>query len=143
MVSITISCSKSTDNEIEETIPTMTITVSEIVDNKATVSSSMLTGEAISAKVIDFYPLNELGIDYNTEVSLVKFVEDNGTEASLPYSNRIEEGLRPGITYISAIIAYNDKGQAVCSAFEIWQSEGTEGLWSDDNTAGELEEINW
>lgn len=139
---VAISCSKSTE-EIEEVIPTMTITVTDIVENRATISANMLTGEAVAAKVVDFYPINDIGIDYNTEVKLVQFVESNGVEVSLPYNRKIETGLKPGVTYISAIIAYNDKGRAVCSAYAIWQAPGTEGLWSDDNSAGELEENNW
>ena len=47
----------------------------------------------------------------------MKFVEENGEPVSLPYTRKITEGLRPGVNYISAIIAYNAEGRAVCSAF--------------------------
>lgn len=143
IVCMAVSCSKSVDKDIEDVIPTMTIVISDIDDNTVTINSTMLTGEAVSGKVVDFYPLSEIGIDYNTEVKLVQFVEDNGIDISLPYSKKVEQRLQPGITYMSAIIAYNNKGRAICSAYEIWQATGTEGLWSDDNTAGELEENNW
>lgn len=143
IVFFAVSCSKSEDKDIEDVIPTMSIVVSDIDDNTVTINSTMLTGEAVSGKAVDFYLLSEIGIDYNTEVKLVKFVEDNGVEVSLPYTKKVEQRLQPGMTYISAIIAYNNKGRAVCSSYEIWQATGTEGLWSDENNAGELEENNW
>ena len=55
----------------------------------------------------------DIGFDYNIEVKLVKFVEENGEPVSLPYTRKITEGLRPGVNYISAIIAYNAEGRAV------------------------------
>ena len=54
-----------------------------------------------------------------------------------------ELGLRPGVNYISAIIAYNAEGRAVCSAFQTWKASGTEGAWSDGGSAGDLEENEW
>jgi hypothetical protein len=51
--------------------------------------------------------------------------------------------LRPGVNYISAIIAYNAEGRAVCSAFQTWKASGTEGAWSDGGSAGDLEENEW
>ena len=75
--------------------------------------------------------------------SLVKFVEENGEPVSLPYTRKITEGLRPGVNYISAIIAYNAEGRAVCSAFQTWKASGTEGAWSDGGSAGDLEENEW
>lgn len=138
-----ICCSDRNDDNSVRIIPTMSLSVSDIADNMATIRSDMLTGTTVSAKVIDFYPVSDLSFDYNTEVKLVKFIEENGTAESLPYTKTIENGLRPGVSYISAIIAYNDKGRAVCSAFQIWQASGIEGMWSDDNSAGELPENNW
>jgi adenosylhomocysteine nucleosidase len=48
-----------------------------------------------------------------------------------------------GVNYISAIIAYNAEGRAVCSAFQTWKASGTEGAWSDGGSAGDLEENEW
>ena len=47
------------------------------------------------------------------------------------------------MNYISAIIAYNAEGRAVCSAFQTWKAAGTEGAWSDGGSAGDLEENEW
>lgn len=121
----------------------MNLTVSEIAENTALITSEQQTGTTFGAKVIDFYPVADIGFDYNIEVKLVKFVEENGVPVSLPYTRKITEGLRPGVNYISAIIAYNAEGRAVCSAFQTWKASGTEGMWSDDNSAGELEENEW
>lgn len=103
---ITASCSDK-DDSAPRVIPTMNLTVSEIADNTALITSEQQTGTTFGAKVIDFYPVADIGFDYNIEVKLVKFVEENGEPVSLPYTRKITEGLRPGVNYISAIIAYN------------------------------------
>ena len=76
-------------------------------------------------------------------MKLVKFVEENGIPVTLPYDYKIEKGLKPGVNYISAIIAYNEQGRAVCSAFQTWKADGTEGTWSNGGSAGSLEETDW
>ena len=111
---ITASCSDK-DDSAPRVIPTMNLTVSEIADNTALITSEQQTGTTFGAKVIEFYPVADIGFDYNIEVKLVKFVEENGEPVSLPYTRKITEGLRPGVNYISAIIAYNAEGRAVCS----------------------------
>ena len=121
----------------------MNLIVSEIADNTALITSEQQTGTTFGAKVIDFYPVADIGFDYNIEVKLVKFVEENGEPVSLPYTRKVTEGLRPGVNYISAIIAYNAEGRAVCSAFQTWKAAGTEGAWSDGGSAGDLEENEW
>jgi len=131
------------DESTPRIIPTMALTVSDIVENTAQITSEQKTGTTYGAKVIDFYPVSDIGFDYNIEVKLVKFVEENGVPVSLPYSSKIETGLKPGVNYISAIIAYNEEGRAVCSAFQTWKAAGTEGAWSDDASAGDLEENEW
>ena len=135
---ITASCSDK-DDSAPRVIPTMNLTVSEIAD----ITSEQQTGTTFGAKVIEFYPVADIGFDYNIEVKLVKFVEENGEPVSLPYTRKITEGLRPGVNYISAIIAYNAEGRAVCSAFQTWKASGTEGAWSDGGSAGDLEENEW
>ena len=139
---ITASCSDK-DDSAPRVIPTMNLIISEIADNTALITSEQQTGTTFGAKVIEFYPVADIGFDYNIEVKLVKFVEENGVPVSLPYTHKIVEGLKPGVNYISAIIAYNAEGRAVCSAFQTWKASGTEGMWSDDNSAGELEENEW
>ena len=136
---ITASCSDK-DDSAPRVIPTMNLTVSEIADNTALITSEQQTGTTFGAKVIEFYPVADIGFDYNIEV---KFVEENGEPVSLPYTRKITEGLRPGVNYISAIIAYNAEGRAVCSAFQTWKASGTEGAWSDGGSAGDLEENEW
>ena len=111
---ITASCSDK-DDSAPRVIPTMNLTVSEIADNTALITSEQQTGTTFGAKVIDFYPVADIGFDYNIEVKPVKFVEENGEPVSLPYTRKITEGLRPGVNYTSAIIAYNAEGRAGCS----------------------------
>lgn len=142
LVLIFASCSDK-DDSAPRVIPTMTLTVSEIADNTALITSEQKTGTTVGAKVIEFFPVADVGFDYTVEVKLVKFVEEKGVPVSLPYTQKIVKGLRPGVNYISAIIAYNAEGRAVCSAFQTWKASGTEGMWSDDNSAGDLGENEW
>ena len=53
----------------------MNLTVSEIADNTALSTSEQQTGTTFCAKVIEFYPVADIGFDYNIEVKLVKFVD--------------------------------------------------------------------
>ena len=131
------------DNKEPRVIPKMSLTVSEIADNMARITSEQTAGTTYGAKVLNYYPVADIPFDYNIEVKLVKFVEEKGTPVTLPYDYKIEKGLKPGVNYISAIIAYNEKGRAVCSAFQTWKADGTEGTWSDGGGAGTLDESDW
>lgn len=142
LLMVTVSCSDEEDTT-PRVIPTMSMTVSDIVEKTATLNSEQLTGTTYGAKVLNYYPVANLEFDYNTEVKLVKFVEENGEPVSLPYEYKITSGLRPGVSYISAIIAYNEKGRAVCSAFQVWTASGTVGTWTEDSSAGNLDEKQW
>ena len=53
---------------------------------QALITSEQQTGTTFGAKVIEFYPVADIGFDYNIEVKLVKFVEENGEPVSLPYT---------------------------------------------------------
>ena len=70
---ITASCSDK-DDSAPRVIPTMNLIVSEIADNTALITSEQQTGTTFGAKVIEFYPVADIGFDYNIEVKLVKFV---------------------------------------------------------------------
>ena len=128
---LTLAACSDKDDNAPRVIPTMAIT------------SEQKTGITYGAKVINYYPVSDITFDYNIEVKLVKFVEENGIPVTLPYDYKIEKGLKPGVNYISAIIAYNEQGRAVCSAFQTWKADGTEGTWSNGGSAGSLEETDW
>ena len=53
---ITASCSDK-DDSAPRVIPTMNLTVSEIADNTALITSEQQTGTTFGAKVIEFYPV--------------------------------------------------------------------------------------
>lgn len=142
LMGVLASCSND-DEKTPRVIPTMTLNVSEVADNMARITSEQKTGTTYGAKVLNYYPVADIPFDYNIEVKLVKFVEEKGVPATLPYDYKIEKGLKPGVNYISAIIAYNEQGRAVCSAFQTWKADGTEGTWSDGGSAGNLEESDW
>ena len=100
---ITASCSDK-DDSAPRVIPTMNLTVSEIADNTALITSEQQTGTTFGAKVIDFYPVADIGFDYNIEVKLVKIRRrKRRTGISALYRKVTKD--RPGVNYISAIIA--------------------------------------
>jgi hypothetical protein len=137
-----ISCSDKEETTVR-VIPKMSMEVSSTDDGIVTLTSEQTQGETFGAKVLEYYPISDITFDYNIEVKLVKFVEENGAETNLPYHKTIDSGLKPGVNYISAIIAYNKEGRAVCSAFKTWKASGTEGMWTKDNSAGKLDDNQW
>ena len=85
---ITASCSDK-DDSAPRVIPTMNLIVSEIADNTALITSEQQTGTTFRCeKSFEFYPVADIGFDYNIEVKLVKFVEENGEPVSLPYTRK-------------------------------------------------------
>ena len=98
---ITASCSDK-DDSAPRVIPTMNLTVSEIADNTALITSEQQTGTTFGAKVIDFYPVADIGFDYNIEVKLVKFVEVPCVPLSRP--GKLQERKAHGVTAVLPVI---------------------------------------
>lgn len=144
VLSLMISCSGKENDEPGEKIPpavSLNVTVGE--DGSARIEVAIVSGRLLSAKIVESYPVKDIFIDYNVEIRLVQFVEEQGAAIPLPHSKTLTEGLRPGSDYLTAVIAYDETGRAACSAFRTWKAKGQEGTWSNNNSAGELEDNVW
>lgn len=130
------------DNGGQGETPVIGLTVTGIENNCATISVSMTSGTAASARIVENLPLSEVQFDYENEIQLVNYVKENGTEISLPYTNTLED-LKNGTDFLTAVIALDGNGTATCSASHIWTAVGKEEAWSDDGNTGDLGEVEW
>ena len=76
------------------------------------------------------------------DIQLVKFVEQNGKDVTLPYEVKLT-GVRIGNDRFSAVIAYDKNGVAKSVAVQVWTPEGRPDGWSTENNPGDLGEIIW
>ena len=83
---ITASCSDK-DDSAPRVIPTMNLTVSEIADNTALITSEQQTGTTFGAKVIEFYPLADIGFELHHSLPFILF-QITGRTAVTPCSFR-------------------------------------------------------
>lgn len=126
----------------KETPISVTLEVSGIADNKATIDVAA-AGKANGGKIVAAFPLSKLDIDYEQEILLINFVETNGEAiASFPY-NATKEKLQADVDYITAVIVYDQKKIAKASAYKIWTAEGLPDGWSQSNDAGKLDPNLW
>lgn len=120
----------------------VTLEVTDIADNCATVRASLESGKFYGAKIIDMMNRDDLAVDLANEIQLVRFIEENGAEITLPYEKKLEK-VKIGIERFSAVIAYDSKGIAKSVAYVVWSPEGNPEGWSTDNGAGSLGENEW
>ena len=59
---LAIAACSDKDDSAPRVIPTMTLTVSEIVDNTALIASEQKTGTTFGAKVLEFYPVADIAL---------------------------------------------------------------------------------
>ena len=130
------------DNGGQGETPVIGLTVTGIENNCATISVSMTSGTAASARIVENLPLSEVQFDYENEIQLVNYVKENGTEISLPYTNTLED-LKNGTDFLTAVIALDGNGTATYSASHIWTAVGKEEAWSEDGNTGDLGEVEW
>lgn len=121
----------------------ITVEVTGIENNCATITITSVAETITKAKVITA-DVETLDFDYKTsEIKLSQWIEANGVEVDLPYTTNVEK-LKSGITFISAALGYNSStGLATCSAFKVWESVGGELPWSEENSAGNLDDNKW
>lgn len=133
------SCGKQKTEE-PEVDPTVSVAVSGIGNNVATVSAELLTGKFYSAKIVPAVLVSSLSFDYTKEIALISYVEKNGADVeNLPCSIAVEK-LRADKDYLSAVIVYDKTGRACASAYATWTAEGNPDGISDENNAGNLGE---
>ena len=132
-------CSKP---EVKEDPIQVSLEVTDIADNCATVSAKLTSGDFYGAKIIEDMNIDDVTIDYTNDLQLVKFVEQNGKDVTLPYEVKLT-GVRIGNDRFSAVIAYDKNGVAKSVAVQVWTPEGRPDGWSTENNPGDLGEIIW
>lgn len=127
--------------EAEDTI-SVSLEVTDIQDNHATVKAQLTSGKFYGAKLIEMVNLDDVTIDYSSDIQLVNYVNANGTDIELPYENTIEK-IKIGQDKFTAIIVFDNNGRAAVAEKVIWTPAGLPEGWSTENNPGELEGINW
>lgn len=141
VAALLMGCNKPQSDEQEETFA-VSLTVTDIADNCATVRASLTEGTFYGAKLIEKMNLEDVTIDYGNDIQLVNFVEKNGISVELPYENILTD-VRVGKDCFTAIIVYDATGRAAVTSTCIWTPVGNPDGWSETNNPGELEEIEW
>ena len=118
--------------------PVVKLEVTDIKDNCATIKASLTEGQFNGGKIIAAKKVSDIGIDYTSEIRLIQYVRDNGTDiTAMPYSSTVEK-LTHEKDYFTAVIVYNKDGRVCSSKYEVWTAEGTPDGISNENSAGEL-----
>lgn len=136
------SCSDSSDSNGGNggDAPTVKIEVSNIADNKATVTATLLGGKFYGAKILTGVRISSLDFDYTREIPLIQYVEANGSAIDgLPYTTELEN-LVFEQDYLCAVIVYDATGRACASSYVTFTADGTPEGISDENSAGNLED---
>ena len=134
-------CKKAGTGETEDPIK-VSLEVTGIENNSATIKAELTSGKASGAKIIEDYILDDVTIDYTKDIQLVNFVEANGVKVDLPYEKTLS-GVKIGKDRFTAIIVYDNTGRAAVTAYQVWTPEGLPEGWSTENNPGELGEIKW
>lgn len=140
------SCSDSSSSDGGETgggsgeNPTPKIEVSNIADNKATVTATLVSGEFHGAKIVAGVRISKLDFDYTREIPLIDYVEKNGsTVDAMPYTTELSDLIFEQ-DYLCAVIVYDATGRACASSYTTFTAEGLPDGISDENSAGNLED---
>ena len=142
-MAVIVGCGKKEQPEASGSEPLeVSVTVTEIADNKAVVTASIVSGEAASGKIVTNYPMTSVDFDYEMEISLINVIEKEGQAMTFPYTVTLEN-VRDDFDYISAVLVYDETGRAAAAASCIWTGDGIPDGWSQDNSAGQLEPNEW
>lgn len=128
-------------SETEDPIA-VSLEVTEIQDNCATVKAQLTSGNFYGAKLVEMVNVDDVTIDYSSDIQLVNYVQANGVDVELPYENTLT-GIKIGQDKFTAIIVYDKSGRAAVAEKIVWTPAGLPEGWSTDNNPGELGEIKW
>ena len=137
---ISFSCSKPESDE-EKPIG-VSLEITDIADNAATVKASLTSGKFYGAKLVDAVVAESLEFDTTNDIQLIKFVEEKGADVTLPLEKKLT-GIKIGKDMLTALIVYDETGRVCITKTVIWTPEGIAEGWSDSNNPGSLDEITW
>ncbi len=130
------------DNQDTQLTPKVSVSVTEIKDNTATINAVVTEGKSTSGKIVKIFLTSSIDFDYEDEIELITFIEQNGQAITLPYSEVISN-VKDDTDYITAVIVYDDAGRPANASMQIWTGEGVPEGWSDVNNGGSLRPNEW
>lgn len=131
------------DKEKEEEKPVeVSLEVTDIADNCATIKAALTSGNFYGAKLVESMSVDDVTVDTSNDIQLIKFMETYGVDVTLPLEKTIT-GVRIGTDRFTAIVVYDATGRATQVKTVTWTPEGLADGWSQENSAGTLEEIKW
>jgi hypothetical protein len=119
-----------------------TLEVTDIADNSAVLKVTVTSGTATRAKVVKAVRHSSVTIDVTKDIQLINWIETNGVEVSLPYTETLTD-LAVGNDMFTAVAVYNADGRAEVCKYQVWTPVGKVEGWSTDNNPGSLGEENW
>lgn len=140
LAALVTGCNKGPETEPDPI--EISLTVTGIENNCATIKASLTSGEFHGAKLIESINLEAVTIDYKNDIQLIKFVTENGVDVTLPYEKQLT-GIRIGQDQFTALIVFDETGRVDKTATVVWTPAGKPDGWSEENTPGKLDEITW
>ena len=144
-LALTVSCNKNNpegDGGSAGEMPDVGITAVANPDNTATISATLTAGQFHGAKIVSAVEISTIGdLNYTNEIQLIRYVEENGKNIDLPYSETVTD-IVYNRDYLSAVIVYDETGRACASAYTTFTGDGEIDGFSGDNSAGNLDENN-
>ncbi len=139
-------CNKNNPEDDGDTtgggMPKVSITATANDDNTADISATLTEGTFHGAKIVPAVEISTIGdLNYTNEIQLIRYVEENGKNIDLPYSETVTD-IVYNRDYLSAVIVYDETGRACASAYTTFTGDGEIEGFSGENSAGSLEENN-
>ena len=143
IVSAFVSCKDESDEpEPNIIIPEIKVEVANITDSGADISLTRKSGLISTYKIIHGYPVSNLKMGTDNEDELKTLVGENGLTVTVPYSGKAT-GLKPYKEYITVAVGYSSSGKPICTHHVPFTTNELAGAISEENSAGELEELTW
>lgn len=136
-----VGCNKEKPEETPKALAAE-LTVTGIENNCATISVTVTQGEASKALLVEAVRSEELTIDPTNDIQLITYIEQNGVEVTLPYTNTLSD-VSVGKKMFTAVAVYNKEGRAEICKYVEWDPQGEVDGWSSQNNPGSLGEIKW
>lgn len=138
-----VSCKDEGDEPEPSVItPEIKVEATNITDNGADISLTKVGGLISTYKIVHGYPVSDLKIGPDNEDELKTLVGENGLTVTVPYSGKAT-GLQPDTEYISAAVGYGSSGNPICVHYVAFTTKELPGTISNENSAGELDELVW
>ena len=119
-----------------------TLEVTDIADNSAIIKVTVTEGTATKAKIVKAVRHSAVTIDVTKDIQLINWIETNGVEVSLPYTETLTD-LAVGNDMFTAVAVYNADGRAEVCKYQVWTPVGKVEGWSTDNNPGSRGEEKW